>query len=192
MARRTFFRIAAIGFAFTAAYADETISNYTVSSGQSRIIIDNGRIATSDTSPVTVQNMGSLILWSGGGIDLKPGFHAVAGSFFWAAVDSNMNGYSDVEEATDSDGDGMCDAWEIDHGLNPFDPTDAAKDRDGDGISNLAESRVGSRAVASGTDADHDGISDYVEYMLGTNPNIPASAPSATNDAVIKLNIHTP
>jgi hypothetical protein len=49
----------------------------------------------------------------------------MAGSVLWATVDANMNGYTDMEEATDSDGDGLCDAWEADNGLNPFNKADA-------------------------------------------------------------------
>lgn len=38
---------------------------------------------------------------------------------------------------TDSDGDGIPDAWEIKYGLNPNDPTDAVKDMSGDGYTNI-------------------------------------------------------
>lgn len=38
---------------------------------------------------------------------------------------------------TDTDGDGMPDAWELKYGLNPQDPTDAVKDCNGDGYTNI-------------------------------------------------------
>lgn len=40
---------------------------------------------------------------------------------------------------SDADGDGLPDAWELEHGFSPDDPTDADLDFDGDGTSNLRE-----------------------------------------------------
>ncbi len=51
----------------------------------------------------------------------------------------------------DTDGDGMTDAWEIDHGLNPQSAADAAADRNNDGISNLAEYNNSLTADATGS-----------------------------------------
>ncbi len=52
---------------------------------------------------------------------------------------------------SDSDGDGMPDAWEQSNGLNPLNPGDAAQDADTDGMTNLQE------------------------YLAGTNPQSAAS-----------------
>lgn len=109
--------------------------------GENRIYEYPGEVVTTENTSagsVVVESGGNLVLWSGGRIVLKPGFRAEHGASFWAAIDHNMNGYSDLEEATDTDGDGMFDAWEMDHGLNPI-ANDAGGDLDGDGTSNLAE-----------------------------------------------------
>ncbi len=55
----------------------------------------------------------------------------------------------------DKDDDGMFDTWETEHGLNPLDPEDA------------------------NTDADRDGFSNKDEYLFKTDPQAPASHPSA-------------
>ena len=111
------------GLCASLALASTTVTQLTVEGGQSHIVVDSGQILTAPNPSATmvqVQNNGTLIFWSGGGVHLEPGFRAASGSFFWAAVDTDMNGYSDQEEITDTDGDGMPDAWEVDHGLNPI------------------------------------------------------------------------
>jgi hypothetical protein len=123
------------------------INPITVQSGTSQVFTYDGELVTATNTTadsVIAQSGGSMIIWSGGRVKLEPGFHAFSGtnSIVWATVDHDMNGYSDMEEATDTDGDGMPDAWEVDHGLNPI-VNDANGDLDGDGTSNLAEYLVG-------------------------------------------------
>ncbi len=50
---------------------------------------------------------------------------------------------------TDTDGDGMQNAWETTYGFNPGSPTDAQPDADGDGRSNLAEFLAGTDPKSS-------------------------------------------
>jgi len=73
---------------------------------------------------------------------------------------------------TDTDGDGMDDAWEIANGLNPFDPADAGLDRDGDGLLNREEFLLGTSPTDSDTDAD--GVSDGLEVSRNQNPLDPS------------------
>jgi hypothetical protein len=54
--------------------------------------------------------------------------------------EAEVGGWPDLpggEACTDTDGDGMPDAWETQNGLDPADPADGAADADGDGYTNL-------------------------------------------------------
>ena len=48
---------------------------------------------------------------------------------------------------TDTDGDGMPDAWETLYGLNASNPNDAVLDNDGDGMTNVQEYRAGTNPI---------------------------------------------
>jgi len=91
----------------------ETVQPMVVPNGQSMLVEFAGEIFTTenDTAITTdIQSGSDVVFWSGGRITLKPGFHAENGSFFWAAIDHDMNGYSDIEEAIDANHDGIPDA----------------------------------------------------------------------------------
>ena len=76
---------------------------------------------------------------------------------------------------TDSDGDGMPDAWETINGLI-VGTNDSAGDPDGDGLPNLQEYQ--NSTDPHNPDSDGDGYSDGVEVAAGTNPNNPGSTPA--------------
>lgn len=165
------------------------VSNLSVGTGVARMIEDSGEIQTNQnltSNEVTALNGGNLILWSGGRVVLKPGFRAYTGSFFWAAVDHDMDGYSDVEEATDTDGDGMFDAWEVDHGLNPI-VNDASGDLDSDGFTNLQEFQQGTNPLVSNAsqDGNSNGLPDWMESGV-------SSGSYGTAMAISNLSIETP
>lgn len=77
-----------------------------------------------------------------------------------------------IDTITDSDGDGMKDATEIEYGFNPLVP-DATADADGDGMSNSAELAAGCNP--HDPDTDKDGIPDGAEAAYGTSPLNPDS-----------------
>lgn len=108
---------------------------------------------------------------------------------------------SAIAGGLDSDEDGLSDADEIAHDfLNPYDPSDAALDYDGDGLTNLYEITTNSppethnlldsdgdvmsdifeiefglnpdNASDKFTDADNDGLSNYLEYTNDSIPNV--------------------
>ena len=125
------------------------------------------------------------------------------GDPYWPDGETNV-------ASSDSDGDGMGDAWEVayadpDEGvgppLNPLDPNDGDDDPDLDGLSNLSEYTLVTMSL-TGTitqnrtnprdpDSDDDGLNDGVEANssyaglgLGSNPNIPDSDGDGILDSV--------
>ncbi len=76
--------------------------------------------------------------------------------------------------ATDADGDGLEDHWEI---INFGDSTtfDGDADPDGDGLANLTEFELFTDPMSP--DTDNDLYRDGEEYAMGSDPNDPASFP---------------
>ncbi len=62
----------------------------------------------------------------------------------WIAAPPSPGRNLEVWAEYDRDADGVPDVWEIAHGLDPFDAADAVTDPDGDGLSNDIEFQLGS------------------------------------------------
>jgi hypothetical protein len=118
------------------------------------------------------QNTGEeLQVWVG---PLAPGTHHV---LFRATDDTLLSSQAELDfmVLTDTDCDGMDNAYEEEYGLNPLFMDDAGWDNDQDGLINLEEYGFGTRPDL--WDTDGDGWSDGQEILLGTNPLDPNVAP---------------
>jgi hypothetical protein len=84
---------------------------------------------------------------------------------------------------TDYDNDDMPYGWEIEHGLDPSDGRDGSTDMDADGLSNLLEYEIGTNPNQK--DTDFDGIKDVDEvYKYKTDPNNPDTDNDGYNDNI--------
>jgi uncharacterized protein (DUF1800 family) len=91
----------------------------------------------------------------------------------------SIHGIQIIDSGTDTDGDGMKDATEVEHRFNPLVP-DANADSDGDGMSNLAELAAG--CDPHDADTDKDGLPDGAEAGHGTSPLDPDSDNDTLSD----------
>lgn len=163
----------------SAVGAAEIVPNNTfVDNGETLDVVALEPIETEGS--VTVAPGGDAIFWSAEKITLKPGFMAVSGQsgYFRGAIDTNFNGYSDMEELSDSDGDGIVDAlefivigWSLSDSINNLASVSPSGDFDGDGLANLFEANAGSSIFGdTGDDADGDGVTNMRELFLGMDP----------------------
>ena len=76
--------------------------------------------------------------------------HAPLASVFHASWTEDWNR---VDDSTDSDNDGLLDAWELEHGLN------------------RARRTAGGTVIEADLDSDNDGLTHLEEFNLGSNPN---------------------
>jgi len=96
-------------------------------------------ISPSSPASMTIDPGSGEITWTPSYADTLAGFVTVT-----LTVD-DQDGGSDVQSwiitigYSDEDDDGIADGWETDHGLDPSDPADAAADPDADGLSNYQE-----------------------------------------------------
>ncbi len=81
--------------------------------------------------------------------------------------DLDLDGEADDEDL-DRDGDGMLNDWEVQNGFNPANSSDGAGDADHDGLTNFREH--GLRTQPRQADSDSDGVRDDVEVNQGFDP----------------------
>jgi chitodextrinase len=79
----------------------------------------------------------------------------------------------------DADRDGMKDAWEVAHGLDPA-INDRDADLDHDGLTNFQEFLLGTNP--NNPDSDSDGLPDNWEVQHGFNPAVPATPDELGSD----------
>lgn len=80
--------------------------------------------------------------------------------------------YGTDPDSADSDNDGLPDGWEITNGFEPTEPNDTTQDSDGDGVSDFQEYLNGTDPndayeYSEEGDEDGDGISNKLEEILG-------------------------
>ncbi|MFN0066776.1 MAG: lamin tail domain-containing protein, partial [Limisphaerales bacterium] len=104
-----------------------------------RLADDQGEIALIGAAGTTVDRVVYLTQTPG----VSEGRTPNGGEEFTFFAAPTPGGGDQSPPGTDSDGDGMPDAWELANFLDRLNPADAAEDPDGDGMLNLAEHLAG-------------------------------------------------
>ncbi|MEO7678364.1 MAG: Ig-like domain-containing protein, partial [Verrucomicrobiota bacterium] len=117
--------------------------------------------------PVTIAGNPPRVIYRPLGVASTNEIRYVVNDGFTNSVVAVIAFVSTNNPASDVDGDGMPDAYELANGLDPF-VNDAALDLDNDGLTNFREFQIGT--VPNRRDTDADGLDDGAEVALGTDP----------------------
>ena len=126
--------------------------------------------------PTTVIGSGNSENGTGGSLQRRNSLAFGNDPINWAAA-ARTAGAPSSSALTDTDGDGIPDAWEIQYGFNPTNSADAALDFDGDTTSNLAEYIAGTNPTNAlsvlrvlGVTPSPDNVQPaYVHFFAGSN-----------------------
>jgi cytochrome c5 len=109
-------------------------------------------------------------------------------------IDTDNDGIIDLSDP-DDDNDDIPDTYELANGLDPLDATDAVLDNDSDGLSNYDEFLAGTNLNSA--DTDQDGINDSVdnnplvfdEPLPPTNSGVLTVLPDLNDDGIAEIGI---
>ncbi|MFA6287903.1 MAG: PA14 domain-containing protein [Opitutaceae bacterium] len=121
----------------------------TLSQGGVRVIVDGQAIISNWTQHTSVENTGQISLTAGQPVRVLVEYANATGGAARLQLRVATSDQADALVATgtlrptDVDLDGMNDAWETSHGLNPLSAADANLDADSDGLGNFQEFQLG-------------------------------------------------